>query len=104
MEDFAEQIRDLQAKTQNTRLQFLLAELASCFIAVDFGNTELSAGNREIAEREVAHAEKGHAVVRDLLPDLDQQELRDGFEPRLRELRQEIDLLKSKLSSSSQGA
>jgi hypothetical protein len=104
MENFAEQIRELQARTQSTRLQFLLAELASCFIAVDFGATELSAGSRDIAEREVAHAEKGYAVVQDLLPDLADKELRDGFEPRLRELRQEIDLLKGKLSSSSQGA
>ena len=101
MGDFAEQIKELHARTQNTRLQFLMAELAACLIAVDFGNTELGLGNREIAEREIVHAEKGYEVVRSLLSDLDQEELREAFQTRLLELRREIDLLKGKLGSGS---
>lgn len=58
-----EEIRDLLARTAQTRYQFLIAELQTCLTALELGSFQFSVGNLEIARREVAVVETGIRTI-----------------------------------------
>src|ERR1700722_3232639 len=97
MEDFGRQVAELHAKTQETRYQFLRAELLNCFKALDFGDTEWELGSRDVAEKEVYTTEKGYERIRRFLPGLDSLERRNEIEIKLADLRGTLDNFRLKL-------
>lgn len=97
MDDLPNQVAELHAQTQESRYQFLKVELRTCFTAIDFGNTELEIGNREVAASEIQAAEKGYAAIRRFLPGLDSEERRNEIEAALPRLRKVVDTLRNKL-------
>jgi hypothetical protein len=63
MSDFENEIRALREKTESNRRQFLLAELQTCFIAIERARFELSLGNTHEAEKEFELANRGKQVI-----------------------------------------
>jgi hypothetical protein len=68
MSDLAAQIAILQEKTENTRYNFLLAEIQTCAIALDMARFEYERRNFAYADREVESAMKGIATIERFLP------------------------------------
>ena len=100
MDELPGEMVELHAETQETRYQFLKLELATCFNAINFANTELELGNREMAATEIHAAEKGYATIRRFLPRLDSEERRNEIEAALPRLREVVAALRNKLGSS----
>jgi hypothetical protein len=97
MDDIPRQLAALHVETQESRYQFLKAELLTCFNAIGFGTTEMELGNREVAESEVRSAEKGYATILRFLPGMDSEELRNEIKAALPRLREVVDALRNKL-------
>ena len=91
------QMAELHAETQESRYRFLKAVLVTCFNAIDFGDTELELGNREMAATEIHAAEKGYATIRRFLPGLDSEERRNEIEAAMPRLREVVAALRNKL-------
>jgi hypothetical protein len=95
MADLDDQIRDLRQRTVKNRIEFIRADLKTCFIGLDRARLELSLGNTDEAKKEVAAAQKGAGVIDRFLreaPDPDNQ-LHKEFERLqavLAEVRQEV--------------
>jgi hypothetical protein len=68
MTDLAAQVATLLVKTEQTRNDFLRAEIQTCAIALDMARFEYERGHVAFAAREVESAAKGIAVVERFLP------------------------------------
>src|SRR4051794_29494455 len=99
MGDFPKQIAELRAQTQENWYEFLKVELLSCFNAIDFGDTELRRGERDVAAKEIRSAEKGYENILRYLPQLDSEERRHEIEAELPRLRAVVDALRNKLGA-----
>jgi hypothetical protein len=86
MEDLALQIAELHRKTQETRNQFLNAEVETCYSILDFGRTELKLGARDVAIAEAREATKTIATITRFLPELEDEGQRSVIEVQLRTL------------------
>jgi hypothetical protein len=91
-----DEIRILFDRTARTRYDFLMAELQTCFTAVDLGRFELSVGNIVVVEREVVAVERGIRVIHRFLPEASGEQ-RTEVEARLAELQSQLDSLKAEL-------
>ena len=100
MRDIDKDIRELREKTGRTRYQFLMAELQTCFTALEMGKYELSVGNTTVAEREVASVEKGIRAIQRFLPEVSAEQ-RTEVETKLAELNEILDSLKAELNEQS---
>ena len=63
MDDFGEQVSELQAQSDRTRIDFLRTDLQICFTFAALAETEFEAGERDNAKRSLEDAEKGYATV-----------------------------------------
>jgi chromosome segregation ATPase len=95
-----EDIRRLHERTASTRYQFLQAELQTCFTALDLAKYELSVGNTSLAEREIAHVEKGIRAIQRFLPEVSGEQ-RTELEAKLADLQEMLSRLKA--PSSGEG-
>jgi hypothetical protein len=68
MSDLAAEVATLLEKTEQTRNEFLRAEIQTCAIALDIARFEYERGHTAYAEREVESATKGIAVFERFLP------------------------------------
>ena len=68
MNDLAAQVAGLLEKTEQTRHDFLRAEIQTCAIALDMARFEYERGHIAFANREAASAAKAIAVIERFLP------------------------------------
>jgi len=97
--DLERDIRELHEKTARTRYDFLKAEIQTCLTAAEMGEFELSKGNVEIAQREVAFVEKGIYTIERFLPGVS-QELQSSLANSLTRLRAKLDSLRWAVKTS----
>ena len=88
---------DLQAQSNQTRLEFLHSELAICFTFITLAETERKFGNPEDAKRPIADAEKGYAALQRFMTD-PKHALHIGDEER-REITEGMQEIRKKLDS-----
>ena len=91
MDDLAAQVAGLLEKTEQTRNDFLRAEIETCAIALDMARFEYERGHVAFADREVASAAKAIAVIERFLP--------QAREARQVEMRKKLVWLKVSLES-----
>ena len=91
MDDLAAQAAGLLKKTEQTRNDFLRAEIETCAIALDMARFEYERGHVAFADREVASAAKAIAVIERFLP--------QAREARQVEMRKKLVWLKVSLES-----
>jgi hypothetical protein len=84
--DMDEEIRKLIEQHRRTRLQFLKAELETCFTALEIAKYELSMGNTTVAQREVAFIDKGIRALQRFLPDLPDSKEKANIKAKLAKL------------------
>jgi hypothetical protein len=96
MQDMGREVERLREMTQRTRLDFLKAELQTCFTALEMGKIELSAGNVPVAEKELAFLEKGVQTIERFLPELPEPQ-RDSIHTSLARLKAAIDPFRANL-------
>jgi hypothetical protein len=99
MGDLERDIQELHEKTARTRYDFLKAEIQTCFTAAEMGELQLSEGNVETAQREVAFVEKGIYTIERFLPGVS-RELQRGLADSLIQLRAKLDSLRSAVKTS----
>ena len=99
MKEIAREIKELGEKTEHTRVQFLTAELRTCFTAAEFGEFELSAGNGAVAQREFSFVEDGVRTIERFLPQVPAEQ-RSGLDTGLRALKAALDSFKARLMES----
>jgi hypothetical protein len=91
MTDLDAQVVKLLEKTQQTRADFLRAEVESCRIALDMARLEYERGHVAFAGREVESTAKGISVIERFLPGVrEEQQV---------ELRKKVVWLKAALES-----
>jgi hypothetical protein len=91
MSDLAAQVATLLEKTEQTRIDFLEAEVQTCSIAIDMARFEYERGDIAFAGSEVESAAKGIAVIEKFLPQV--------REERQVKLRKKLVWLKTALES-----
>jgi hypothetical protein len=62
---------DLQAATNQSRVDFLQTDLALCFTFADLAKTEYQSGDRDAARRILEKAEIGYATIAGFLGDVE---------------------------------
>src|SRR5205809_603987 len=86
----------------DTRVKFLLTELAMCFTYASIATTRLEFGNQESAKRAIRDAEYGYEMISDMLADpkhvahVTGDQIRE-FTAELQRLRELLDRLQSQL-------
>jgi len=93
MSDSESEIRDLREKTNQNRRQFLVTEVQTCFIAIERAQLEISLGNTDEAQKEIAVASRGADVIERFL-DKAPGEMAD-LEAKLAELRSSLESLRA---------
>src|ERR1051325_7575758 len=89
---------DLQARTDQNRVDFLRTDLDLCFTFANVAETEYGLGGREAGDRSLADAEKGYGTIQRFLSDpkhakrLTDEEQRE-LTARLARLRARLDQL-----------
>jgi hypothetical protein len=96
MKEIEEEIKELHERTERTRVQFLKAEIRTCFTAAEFGELELSAGNADMAERERAFVEEGVRTIERFLSQVSAGQ-RSGLDASLAELKAALDSFQARL-------
>jgi len=81
------ELRKLAAKVENTRAEFLQADLALCFTFVDRFRLELEMGNRNAAQRLLAKTDKGYVDILRFLIYLTDVRRRDEIKQELNRIR-----------------
>ena len=94
MNDLAKRMADLHARTEQTKVEFLEAELNECFTFINIADTEHSLGEQAAAEKAIASAEDGYAAIRRFLADIEHGEKRRDLQSNLVKLREVLDNLK----------
>ena len=74
---------DLHARTEQTKVEFLEAELKECFTFINIAETEHSLGEQAAAEKAIASAEDGYAAIRRFLADIEHGEKRRDLQSNL---------------------
>jgi hypothetical protein len=82
---------DLEAASEQMRLNFLQTNLELCFTFADLIETQLRIGDVEVAQSALEKAEAGYANVARLLPDGDNADDRNEIELELARLRARLD-------------
>src|SRR4051794_17014067 len=90
-------LSELQAETEENRINFLRTDLALCFTFIDLANTEIESGERDAAMRVCAKAEDGYATIARFVPEVRNPEHRSHITQKLAELRAVLDVLQQKL-------
>ena len=67
MSDLDDEIRDLRARTEQNRLQFLRTELETCFLSLEMARFGLSSGDVEMVRNESSVAQRGVTVIQHFL-------------------------------------
>jgi hypothetical protein len=88
---------ELQARTEENRMDFLRTDLALCFTLADVAGTELATGDREGAMTAWAKAEDGYRTIAGFAPDLTDPAHRNEVRQRLAALRVVLDDLQQRL-------
>jgi hypothetical protein len=95
--DRAEEFAKLADTDARMRRQFIETEIASCRVALEIGEFELSAGEPGIAAKELATAEKIVRVIQKFLPRT-RIEHRSELTGRLADLQAQVDGFRDRLS------
>jgi hypothetical protein len=82
---------DMQAATDQNRIDFLRTDLGLCFTFADLAKTEREFGDRAAAHRVLEKAETGYSTILRMLADVENAEQKYEFEQRLIELRAKLD-------------
>jgi hypothetical protein len=90
-------VSELQAETEENRIDFLRIDLALCFTFIDLANTESETGERDAAIRVCAKAEDGYATIARFVPEIKNPEHRSHITQKLAGLRAFLDVLQQKL-------
>src|SRR5690242_16637220 len=102
MDEQEDRIAELQSQTEQNSYEFVRAELADCFSAVENGIRELESGNWESAKEEALKAEKGYKTVVGFVAELNDGGQRAEIENLWNALRTRLDTLESMLKDSGQ--
>src|SRR4051794_15843777 len=88
---------ELQARTEENRMNFLRTDLALCFTFADVAKTEIATGDREGAMTACAKAEDGYGTIARFALDVTDTEHRNEIRQKLAELRVVLDALQQRL-------
>lgn len=99
MSDLERQIRELAEATAQIRYQFVVAEVQTCFTSLEMARFELSIGNRTVAKREIAAAEKGVQVIERFIGELSPDQQREMGQ-KLTELKAAIEQLREEIGTT----
>jgi hypothetical protein len=100
MGDYAAEIQLLHLKVEATRYQFLLAEIKTCALTLDFARWQYERGNTPFAEREWQSALKAIATIERFLPETNPEQQRDVKE-KLADLRTSVESVRQQLLGKS---
>jgi uncharacterized protein (DUF2164 family) len=98
MRDIRREIQELLEKTAEVRFNFIQAELQTCFTCIEMAEYELSTGNREFAQRELALAAGGIREVERYAPTIS-AEARAVIEEKLRKCKAALEALTKRMAS-----
>ena len=84
-------LSDLQAATDQNRLDFLRADLGICFTFADLAKTEREIGDRAAAARILDKAEAGYATILRISADVKTAEQKCEIAQKVAELRARLD-------------
>lgn len=82
---------DLQAATDQSRVDFLQTDLGLCFTFADLAKTEREIGDRAAAHRVLEKAETGYATILRMSADLQNPDQKKDIEQKLANLRAKLD-------------
>jgi hypothetical protein len=95
---------DLQAATNQNRIDLLRADLDLCFTFADLAKTEFAMHHRTTAKRILAKAEKGFAAISRMLPDVGDGREKNAIGKKLAELHTRLDSEQQRLNSENAAA
>jgi len=84
-------LSDLQAATNQNRIDFLQTDLGLCFTFADLAKTEREIGDRDAAHRILEKAETGCAAIARFLADVENPDEKNEITQKLLELRARLD-------------
>jgi len=84
-------LSDLQAATDQCRVDFLQADLDLCSTFVDRARTEREMGDRTAAHRGLEKAETGYATILRMSADVQNPGQKNDIEQKLADLRAKLD-------------
>jgi|SRR5581483_252154 hypothetical protein len=84
-------ISDLEAATNQSRVDFLQTDLALCFTFADLAKTEYQSGDRDAARSILEKAEIGYATIAGFLGDVENPDQKSEIAKKLAELHAGLD-------------
>ena len=88
---------ELQAQTEENRIDFLRTDLALCFTFIDLAKTEIAMDDREAAISVCGKEEDGYATVTRFVPEINNADDGNEITRKLTELRAVLDVLQQRL-------